>query len=375
MTNQISMGKQTTAPKHIGFLAPTAYNYFQGKGFGGAELQVMQLARLLVKSGYQVTVRTNDYGQKDEEIFEDIHIVKAPLRFLGGSNWYFLPDTVRFIKTVKKLNFDWCFFLTPNTALFQLGLANLFCKNMKICKYIASDADCLAKKNLPYLLYRLGLKFTDSFFFQTNIQQRLAEKNLHIYGDLLPNIFIPQDNQDTNLQRDIDILWVGAFDEKKRPDRLLEIARQLPQYKFTVISKPISESYKELEKAIRSLPNVDFVGTVPFEKTQSYFDRAQLHLSTSAVEGFPNTFLQAWWARSPVVSVTFPCDGLLEKEKIGILSGSLEKTIEDIDMLMQNRDLRVLMGEKGRQYVQDNHLPDITLNRLENMMKKYGSEL
>lgn len=355
--------------KHIGFLAPTVYRYFIGKGFGGAELQVVQLSRILVRAGYKVTVLTNDFGQADEEIIENIHVVKAPLRFLGGSNLYFLPDTLRFISKVRKLKLDWCFFLTPNTALFQLGLAKLFSKNMKICKYIASDLDCQNKYSLAYYLYRIGLKMTDCVLFQTATQKIMAEKNLHITGGFLPNAFIePQETAD-DAAKDIDVLWVGQFDSWKRPDRLLEIAQQLPQYKFTVISKPIDKSYRDLENQLRSLPNVDFIGTVPFEKTQSYFNRAKLYLSTSAVEGFPNTFLQAWFAKSPVISVTFPCDGILQKENCGRLSGSLENAAKDIEELIKKDELRNMLGMNGFNYLQKHHNPKNTIKILESVIK------
>ena len=356
--------------KHIGFLAPTVYNYFIGKGFGGAELQVVQLSKMFIRAGYKVTVLTNDFGQADKEIYDDIHVVKAPLRFLGGSNLYFLPDTLRFISKVRKLKLDWCFFLTPNTALFQLGLAKRFSKNMKICKYIASDMDCQNNNDLAYRLYKLGLKMTDTFLFQTKTQQQMAEKNLHISGDLLPNIFNPPAETADGIVKDIDVLWVGAFNDWKRPDRLLEIAEQLPQYKFTIISKPIAESFRELENKLRSLPNVDFVGTVPFEKTQSYFNRAKLHLSTSAVEGFPNTFLQAWFAKSPIVSVTFPCDGILQQHNIGVLSGTTAQTAKDIDSLLRDETRRQLLGQNGYDYVLKHHSPENILSILEKMISE-----
>ena len=241
---------------------------------------------------------------------------------------------------------------------------------MKICKYIASDLDCQNKHNLPYMLYKLGLKMTDAFFFQTVFQQELAKKNLHITGGLLPNIFIPPAETADNVKKAIDVLWVGAFNDWKRPDRLLEIAEKLPQYKFAVISKPISESYRDLEQTIRSLSNVDFIGTVPFEKTQGYFNRAKLHLSTSAVEGFPNTFLQAWFAKSPVVSVTFPCDGILERENSGRLSGTIENAVKDITEILENEQLRQEMSQNGYSYLQKNHLQENILKRLEDMMQQ-----
>ena len=363
------MPNKVSNNKHIGFLAPTVYRYIQGQGYGGAELQVIQLSRILTQAGYKVTIMTNDFGQPDEELFENIHIVKAPLRFLGGSNLYFLPDTLRFIKQVKKLQLDWCFLLTPCTALFQLGLAKLFCRNMKICKYIASDLDCQRSANLPYYLYKLGLKMSDCVLFQTATQKAMAEKNLHITGGFLPNTFIPPQETSDDVTKDIDVLWVGQFDSWKCPDRLLEIAEKLPQYKFAVISKPISAAYRALEEKIRSLNNVDFIGTVPFEKTQSYFKCAKLYLSTSAVEGFPNTFLQAWYAKSPVVSVSFPCDGILQKENCGRLSGSLDNAVKDIVELVENSHLRQQLGLNGYHYLLKNHNPADTIKILESVIQ------
>ena len=367
------MSGSSSDKKHIGFLAPTVYRYIQGQGYGGSELQVLQLSRILVRAGYKVTILTNDYGQADEEFFENIHVVKAPLRFLGGSNWYFLPDTMRFIKKVKKLKLDWCILKNPQAALFQMALARFFCRNMKICKYISSDLDCQRGKNLPYLLYRFGLKKSDKIIFQTRTQQLSAAKNLHITGDILPNVFIPPTGKADTPVKDTDVLWVGAFNDWKLPDRLLEIAGQLPQYQFTVISKPIDGAHRDLENNLRRLPNVNFVGTVPFEETQKYFNRAKLYLCTSAVEGFPNTFLQAWFAQIPVVSVSFPCDGILERDNSGKLSGSIEQTVKDIAELLENADLRRQMGENGYQYLQKNHLPEQVLKSLKKIL--YGKEI
>lgn len=367
------MTVSSSEKKHIGFLAPTVYRYVQKQGFGGSELQVIQQAEMLQQAGYKVTIMTNDYGQDDEEIFKSIRIVKTPLRFFGGSNFYFLIDTLRFINTVKKLKLDWCILKNPQAALFQMALARFFCRDMKICKYIASDLDCQRGKNLPYLLYRFGLNRSDKIIFQTRTQQLLAKKNLHITGDILPNVFIPPAGKSDTSVKDIDVLWVGAFNAWKRPDRLLEIAGQLPQYKFTVISKPIDEANRDLENKLRSLPNVNFVGTVPFEETQEYFNRAKLYLCTSAVEGFPNTFLQAWFARIPVISVTFHCDGILEREHSGCLSGSTGQSLKDITELLENADSRRQMGENGYRYLQKNHLPEQVLKSLEKIL--YGKEI
>ena len=174
--------------------------------------------------------------------------------------------------------------------------------------------------------------------------------------------------QSPAVEKDIDVLWVGAFNSCKCPEKLLTIAQRLSQYKFTLISKPVSPEYHDLEKSLRALPNVDFVGTVPFEQTQNYFNRAIVYLCTSAVEGFPNTFLQSWHARAAVVSVTFPCDDILTGYHAGILAGNEEKAAAVIDELLTDSALRNKLCDNAQKYLVGNHLPAAVLEKFEKLI-------
>lgn len=157
---------------HIGFLAPTVYRYYQGKGFGGAELQVVQFARMFAEAGYPVTVITNDYGQADEEVHNGVRIVKIPLYFLGGSNLFFPFDIIRFLWRIRKLKLDYCFVKNPNSILFLPGVSKFFCSGLKSVKIFASNGDCKIPSGFSGLLYRLGIKVADGFIFQTEAQQQ-----------------------------------------------------------------------------------------------------------------------------------------------------------------------------------------------------------
>ena len=70
-----------------------------------------------------------------------------------------------------------------------------------------------------------------------------------------------------------------------------------------------AEAAKEAEK----LPNVTFLGTVPPIEMEGWFKKKKLFMNTSIREGFPNTFLQAWMNRVPVVSLNIDPDGIIEK--------------------------------------------------------------
>lgn len=380
MTDSLFLQLSCSLPKRtknnsICFVAPTVYPYFIGGGLGGAELQIIQLSRLFAKVGYHVVIITNDYGQQEKEVRDGIEIFKVPLRFLGGNKLYFLGDVLRFISFLNKLSPDYCFVKTPNVVLFFVALTAKFNHRIKPVKLFALDYDCIVKGfNIPMILYRYAIKWTNLFIFQTKKQQEETKLRLRKNGPVIRNVFIPPERSLKKTQtKDLDVLWVGAYHPNKCPEMFYEIARSLSKYQFGMISKNLPENYKKLHKMISELPNVRFFGQIPFQDTQNYFERSRLFLCTSVVEGFPNCFLQAWWSRLPVVSLTFPCDGLLQEKGIGLVSGSLQKICKDIDILLQNESLRVSIGLKGRQYLEMNHLPESILVQYQKFMTQHNS--
>lgn len=189
---------------------------------------------------------------------------------------------------------------------------------------------------------------------------------------MISNIFYPPAVVTEPEKKEYDVLWVGWFCDMKCPEKFYQIAKALPQYRFAMISKPCLDSnYFSLQEQIKALPNVDFLGMIPFEQTQNYFNRARLYLCTSAVEGFPNTFLQAWYAKIPVISVTFPCDGILERFQTGILSNSVEKCCCDIATCLEDQQYCDIMGNNGFRYLESNHLPDRLLQKMESFLEKF----
>ncbi|MEJ1964052.1 MAG: glycosyltransferase [Gammaproteobacteria bacterium] len=95
----------------------------------------------------------------------------------------------------------------------------------------------------------------------------------------------------------MDVLWVGAMRPLKRPKLLLELARRLPHLKFEIAGGPSSDRpalFEEVKQGSKALPNVHFLGPVPYHDVRALFEHARLVVSTSEIEGMPNIYLQAW---------------------------------------------------------------------------------
>jgi len=106
---------------------------------------------------------------------------------------------------------------------------------------------------------------------------------------------------------------------------------------------------------LRALPNVDYRGQVPPDEALRIIHDATLLLSTADEEGFPNTFLQAWGAGTPVISLRIDPDHVIERHGLGVVTGGVDGAVAGIQALARAPEHRENIAARARRYVIERH--------------------
>jgi glycosyltransferase involved in cell wall biosynthesis len=159
---------------------------------------------------------------------------------------------------------------------------------------------------------------------------------------VIPNLVYPAQYYDPE-GREKNILWIGKSSRIKQMSLFLDAAEKMRDLNvnFIIISRFLDDkTSNQLLSRIGTLTNVKNLG----EKTNDFINeylqkKAYLLVNTSLSEGFSNTFLQAWSAGVPVISLNSnPGNIFLEKEVGFYCQGKVEKIREAIMLFMADNN-------------------------------------
>jgi glycosyltransferase involved in cell wall biosynthesis len=207
-------------------------------------------------------------------------------------------------------------------------------------------------------LYEYGLRNVDRIFVQNDEQSRLCVTNFGRVPIQIPNCYPAPTKQSSGA--DGHILWVSTIRKLKRPDMFLDLASALPNHRFRMIggsSVLDANMYESFKARANSVPNVDFLGFVPYSKIDDHFDEAAIFVNTSISEGFPNTFLQAWARGIPTVSF-IDSGARLDGEPIGLRVDSLGEMVAKVKGLLSDSSRREQEGQRCAAYFKQHHSPE-----------------
>jgi glycosyltransferase involved in cell wall biosynthesis len=329
---------------------------------GGESVQHVLLARAWRDLGHDVSIIVHDHGQPRVTTVDGVRAVAAFPRSSGVRVLRFVhPRLTRVVRAMREIDAD-VYYQSP--AAPWTGVSAFFARRWRkqAIFRVASDSDCLRERpgadGRPPLrqrrdrwMYEYGVMNVSLVAAQTEEQRQLLLRNFGVHSEIV-NIAVEAASARPTTHRDVDVLWVGNLREVKRPDVLLELARRLPQRRFAVVggSVPRGEAYYErIAREAAAVPNVAFIGPTPYAQVGAWFERSRLHVNTSDYEGFPNTFLQAWMRRLPVVSFCDP-DGVIRRKGLGRACGDVGEMAAALEALLDDPAECSQIGQRGYAY-------------------------
>ena len=343
---------------------------------GGESIQHVLLARAWRDLGHDVSMIVHDEGQGARREHDGIKAIAAHTRTGGMPGLrFFYPRATHLVSAMIAADAG-IYYQSPAGA--YTGITAWFCRatDRRFLFRVASDSDCEKEHGRIQFwrdrkLYSYGLRRADVVAAQTEFQAQLLREN-HGIASTVVNMMVEPPRAGAAVEKDIDVLWVSNLRSLKRPELTLELARQLPHVNFSIAGGPMPGGetyYEDVRAAAARLPNVKMLGAVRYADSGALFDRARIFLNTSSIEGFPNTFLQAWIRGVPVVSFFDP-DSLVQRLQLGRVAGSLDEMREAIRGLLEQDADRQLIGRRAREYATREYTTGVAASYLELLDRK-----
>ena len=332
---------------------------------GGAELQQALVARAAVRRGVDSSFVTLDVGQGSEIEVDGLRILAAYRREAGwpGAR-FFHPRLTGLYRALRRADAD-VYYLSAGDGFLGVVAWIVGRLRRRLVLRIVSDADCDPRRLItstfkdPWL-YRYGLPRADVVLAQTEQQRAMLRQNFGVESEVVADMVAPWPRVTPFEQRDIDVLWVAHLRALKRPEMFVELARRLPKWRFHLVGGDPQNGNTYLQRLrvlAHEIPNLTLHGSVDQEATLALFDRGRLLVNTSEVEGFPNTFFQAWVRAIPVVSFVDP-DRRIGTHGLGVAVPDLDTMAAAIGALLEDEARRRGLGEQALQYMRKHYDPE-----------------
>jgi len=345
---------------------------------GGVEHQTSLMARWLAAHGYRVSLLTWNEGQPDGVEIDGVRNFKLCASDAGIRGLRFVhPRWTSLNQAMRRADAELYY---HNCGEYVTGQVAHWCMRhrRRFVYSVASDPDC--DPRLPHMrtvrervLYRYGLFHANRIVVQTLAQQRMLRDGFGLESLLIPMPCAgPQleavRTNDSQGRASSRVAWVGRISEEKRPEWLIEVARRLPEITFDVVGAVNRESNytRRVLDDLRALPNVVIHGRVPRERMPEVYGTLACLLSTSAFEGFPNTFLEAWSHGVPVVSTIDP-DRLIANRGLGFTANNLPELIDGLKKILSSQARWCDASKSARRYYAENHAIDVVMPRVEQL--------
>lgn len=328
---------------------------------GGAEFQLLMLARAMRDRGHAVSFVVGDYGQPSYEEAQGFPMYRCFELFKGQRKLRFLPDMLKLRAALRAsrpevVNQRSTAFYTGQTCWFSHQAGAAFVFSLGIDYNCWPDLQGRVPWPIP-ALYGWGIRNAEMVLAQTAEQAELMVRNFgRADTRVLPNLLEVHEPRSMDEDKGY-VLWVGSLARRKQPELLLEVATLCPDIRFRLIGGPGEDIGYDQEMRTRAatIPNLEWIGFVPPPDMEPHYRGASIYFNTSRLEGLPNAFLQSWAHAVPTVSAGVDPDGVIVRKGLGGVAGSAADLAVLISSLMNSPEDRHQAGLRGHAHVTAQH--------------------
>lgn len=334
---------------------------------GGVAVELFHWIKVFDQIGLKIGILTSK-GFKNNLIKKNnFTFIEAFDKNGGIPKLRFLYRLPKLFFAIKKFNPD---FIVQEGAIKDIGLLAIVAKLLgkPFIHRIASDSD--VDKRIAYKLsgfkllsYKIGLRLADKIICQNDYQHEALDNIFSEKTFKLHNPFHIDKNIKIKKKNDRSyILWIGRFSYIKNIPALLDVVKNCTDIKFKIAGKfDVSVDKKTISSIehLKKSKNVEFLGYIDNSKILETMSNAYALLNTSFLEGFSNTFLEAWSIGTPIVSTkNVNPDNVITNYNLGLVADSYNDLSTKVKELVSysEKDYHEL-SIKCSKYVKDFHSP------------------
>jgi glycosyltransferase involved in cell wall biosynthesis len=261
---------------------------------GGAEQVIYEVGKRLVKKGVEVYWMSENKGIAEEEI-DGIKLIRK-----GNSltlHYYSLKEVKKYDVVIDSVAHAIPFF-SYRVNRKSVGLIHHVHQDVvdfELNPFLSRVVKFLEKrvKNYPRLI-SVSNTTKEELVKRFGIDENVIKV---IYNGIDHEKFTPGEKSEYPL-----ILWIGRLKKYKNPLDAIKIFKKLNNRKAVLIMVGSGEMEKEIKDVIAGEKNIFFLGKVDEKKKIELYQRAWVVLSTSFIEGWGMTIVEANSCGTPAVA-------------------------------------------------------------------------
>lgn len=352
---------------------------------GGAEIQTLILAQGLVKRGYNTVYLAANADTENKSRINDLDVIKIPgagkvgavrhKQYLENAILESRPDLC-YVRSFSQ--FMWAI---PFCKKNGIPVVSMCCSGMEISPFLAVAS---LREFVAYITTReFGRHFLNfraiqlsdvhvcvTKCLQEGIKYWYPNKSIQVVynGHHIP----PSTSVHSDYSK--SVIWVNNIKRIKRPEIFIKLAACLPDIEFKMIGRIEDKGrYNNYVRALiqKGPENLKYLGAQPFDKVNAEISTSDILVYTSTeMEGFGNSLIQAWMRGVPTLSLNYDPDRIIERERIGFCASDFSDLRIAARTLIDSPATLSEMGQRARMYAETAHDCHLMVSRYDVLFRE-----